>query len=106
MPLREPTAAESLRGAFLPAVYEILVLPLGLLLCISISLLQDPQELFLVACDLGKVIIGEFAPFGLDLALDLLPCSLQNIGIQHIYLPGERHCTGLFSFRGWRPRNS
>ena len=60
-----------------PSVY----IPLGLVLCVAIALLQCAFELFPSAIDRGEVIIGQLTPSLLDLTFHLLPVTFHSVPV-------------------------
>jgi hypothetical protein len=65
----------------------------GLVLCVTIPLLQTPIELISFAVDLCKVVVRELSPFLLDFAFFLFPIFLNSevFGLgPSTFLPGQR----------------
>ena len=72
----------------------------GIFLRLAVALLDAARELGAATLDDVEVVIGQLAPLGLHLALELLPVSFNLIPV-HNYLLGF---TFLFHFQGLAPR--
>jgi hypothetical protein len=77
----------------------------GLILGDSVSLLNDPFESFLVAVDLGEVVVGQFSPLLLHRALHLLPISFDSIPVHRVLLHGTNKRRADHSVPDWRSRS-
>src|SRR5690606_9163480 len=66
----------------------------GLVLCVAIALLDFPFQLIEFAIDLVEVVVGQFAPLFLDLALDLFPVTFNAIPVHSVissyFVDGDR----------------
>jgi hypothetical protein len=67
---------------------ESVPLLLGLITRVAVALLQFANHLVLIALDIQKVIICQFAKGLFDVTGRLLPFAFQNISI-HAYLPPD-----------------
>jgi hypothetical protein len=72
--------------AILERVREILNLTVGFVLADAIGLLNLPGENLALTVDGGELIVGQFAPFLLNLPFDLFPVALHTIPVHRRFL--------------------
>lgn len=67
-------------------VFEVSDLLFGLLFFDSVSLLKDSDQLISFSCHPRDVVVSKISPFLLNLALELVPVSLDLIPIHIVFL--------------------
>lgn len=65
--------------------------PFGLILGVPIFFLHEPDEFLPAALDLVPLVVGDIAPLGLSLALELVPAAFDLIPVHGILHLIDRH---------------